>query len=153
MLKIFLKFGKLSCSIPAWASHSWLMPSRPRTDGEYKCITGTTWIRVYGPTWRHSWRTCGNAVFAFRTTWEKCRGKKFGTLRQKSIFLLFLLSKLGYQSFLNHGISQRCLLYIFVVVFAYTTSGGWARMNNCLFTAQSRCLIHHGRIWNNKSWQ
>ena len=47
MLKIFLKFAKLSRSFlvfvcplgekfPAWASHSWSRPTRPRTVGEYE---------------------------------------------------------------------------------------------------------------------
>ena len=47
MLTIFLKFGKLSRSFlifvcplgekfPAWASHSWSRPTRPRTVGEYE---------------------------------------------------------------------------------------------------------------------
>ena len=47
MLKIFLKFGKLSRSFlifvcplgekfPAWAWHSWSRPTRPRTVGEYE---------------------------------------------------------------------------------------------------------------------
>ena len=47
MLKIFLKFGKLSRSFlifvcplgekfPAWASHSWSRPTCPRTVGEYE---------------------------------------------------------------------------------------------------------------------
>ena len=47
MLKIFLKFGKLSRSFlifvcplgekfPAWASHSWSRPTRSRTVGEYE---------------------------------------------------------------------------------------------------------------------
>ena len=52
MLKIFLKFGKLSDSFPkfvcplgekfpAWASHSWSSPTRPRTVGKYEyCLLG-----------------------------------------------------------------------------------------------------------------
>ena len=54
MLKIFLKFGKFSRSffifvcplgekVPAWASHSWSRPARPRTVGEYEyCLLRLT---------------------------------------------------------------------------------------------------------------
>ena len=58
MLKIFLKSGKLSRSFlifvcplgekfPAWASHSWSRPTRPRTVGEYEyCLLLVTLISV-----------------------------------------------------------------------------------------------------------
>ena len=60
MLKIFLKFSKLSRSFlifvcplgekfPAWAWHSWSRPTRPRTVGEYKyCLL--PWMDVKKPT-------------------------------------------------------------------------------------------------------
>ena len=72
MLKSFLKFGKLSRSflifvcplgekVPAWASHSWSRPTRPRTVGEYEycplqgSILQKSMVTATLAKWRWSW--------------------------------------------------------------------------------------------------
>ena len=80
MLKIFLKSGKLSRSFlifvcplgekfPAWASHSWSRPTRPRTVGEYEyCllnITSVSTAQSVSCTERSYWTTSSCYWFDF----------------------------------------------------------------------------------------
>ena len=138
MLKIFLKSGKLSRSFlifvcplgekfPAWASHSWSRPTRPRTVGEYEyCllnITSVSTAQSVSCTERSYWTT--SSCYWFDLFWFLF----FSVLFSPVCSIFFFLFWPFFLAFCNRSICGE--LFFFTVI---------------IFTSFSFFIVHHHEI-------